>query len=151
MSTEDQPIPATERPAEWRMTGRLMTGARSAFRGARWFLRGVWAWLALKPGSRPRRKARQILAGLAERVMAHPRLAALSRHLLIHVPALRDRLQAGLRAERARRFSYGRDDIFLSYTASGELDLGDENEEVRELYQRLASARTRLRRESRNA
>ncbi len=125
--------------------------ARSAFRGARWFLRGVLAWLTLKPGSRPRRKAAQILTGLAERVKAHPRLATLARHLLSHIPALRDRLQSGLRAERARHLSFGRDDVFLSYTAGGELDLGDENEEVRELYQRLARARARLRRESGNA
>ena len=36
---------------------RITAPLRSASRAARWFVRGSWAWLTLRPGSRPRRVA----------------------------------------------------------------------------------------------
>ena len=40
----------------WRMTAPI--------RGARWLVTGTWAWVTLKPGSRPRRVARNLLERL---------------------------------------------------------------------------------------
>ena len=129
VSTRDHPSAAVDRPAP----------SPHAKRSVGWFLRGAWAWLTLKPGSRPRRMAWPILAGLAGRLVAHPLLADLLRRLLVRFPRLRERLRASILGERARRFHSGADSIFLG--PAGELDLRDEPEAVRMLYQRLASMR----------
>ena len=42
---------------------------------ARWVLRGSWAWITLKPGSRPRRTARKLVGAAVRFVLARPLLA----------------------------------------------------------------------------
>ena len=40
-----------------------------------WALRGSWAWITLKPGSRPRRAARKLVGAAVSFVVAQPLLA----------------------------------------------------------------------------
>jgi FkbM family methyltransferase len=78
----------------WRLTAPL----RSLKRSARWFTAGAWAWLTLKPGSRPRRMARRIVQRAIAAGEARPELrrhiVSLSRRLgwLPVLRRLRDRV-----------------------------------------------------------
>lgn len=80
----------------WRLTAPL----RSLKRSARWFTAGARAWLTLKPGSRPRRMARQIVQRAIAAGEARPGLrrhiVSLSRRLgwLPVLRRLRDRVAA---------------------------------------------------------
>ena len=50
----------SEREA-WR--GHVMWRMTAPIRGARWLVTGTWAWITLKPGSRPRRVAKWLVTG----------------------------------------------------------------------------------------
>src|SRR5262249_51998479 len=45
-------------------SARMAALIHGAKRGARWLVTGTWAWITLKPGSRPRRVARNLLERL---------------------------------------------------------------------------------------
>ena len=79
----------------WRLTAPL----RFVRRCLNFLLLGSWAWLTLRPGSRPRRVARRLVLGLAGRLSPHRRLTALAKHLLGSFPALEARLRAVLHPE----------------------------------------------------
>jgi O-antigen chain-terminating methyltransferase len=75
----------------------LTSSLRVASGGARRWGQGAWAWLTLRPGSRPRRVARVLLMRSATIVRAHPRLAAGANSVLRRFPAIHDRLRHSLR------------------------------------------------------
>ena len=79
----------------WRLTAPL----RFVRRCLNFLVLGSWAWLTLRPGSRPRRVARRLVVGLAGRLSPHRRLTALAKHLLSSFPALEARLRAVLPPE----------------------------------------------------
>lgn len=54
----------------WRMT----LPVRKLIDFAKWFIRGVVAWLTFKPGSRPWRTARRLLSVTKNKISSHPRL-----------------------------------------------------------------------------
>ena len=53
---------------------------------ARRVLRGSWAWITLKPGSRPHRTARKLLEAALSFALARPRLARIVGPLLPRLP-----------------------------------------------------------------
>ena len=59
---------------------------------ATWYLRGLWAWITLKPGSRPRRTAGKLLQIVARFVLARPLLARFLGPLLTSFPGLKRRI-----------------------------------------------------------
>ncbi len=73
----------------WRITAPLRTLADST----KWLVRGSWAWLTLKPGSRPRRVAKPILVKSARYVLARPKLARPLKRALQRMPVLDKRLR----------------------------------------------------------
>jgi FkbM family methyltransferase len=136
-----QQVAALSGSTSWRVAAPLPFVSRNA----RWLARGTWAWMTLKPGSRPRRAARRISLGLANRIIAWPRGAAFTKRLLSHFPALKDRLRAMVHAQRRKNFE--------AVAVSGpqktkpllidSLDLSAESEGVRRLYLRLVQTRER--------
>ena len=74
----------------WRMTKPL----RLMSKIARWFSRGARAWLALKPGSRPRRVASNVLVHLKVWVLNSPRVRAQAIRVVQRFPRLKARLLA---------------------------------------------------------
>ena len=68
----------------WRITAPL----RWTMGRAKWFVRGSVAWLTLKPGSRPRRTARQTLLHLRNWVLLRPRIKNKVSSLLRRFPRL---------------------------------------------------------------
>ena len=58
-------------------------------RAARWFVHGSFAWLTLRPGSRPRRTARLALLHLRNWVLLRPRIQARVLSLLQRFPRLK--------------------------------------------------------------
>ena len=55
-------------------------------RTVRWFVRGSFAWLTLRPGSRPRRTARLMLLHLRNWVLLRPRVETRVLSILEHFP-----------------------------------------------------------------
>ena len=84
----------------WRLTAPL----RFVRRCLNFLVLGSWAWLTLRPGSRPRRVARRLVVGLAGRLSPHRRLTALAKHLLGSFPAVEARLRGMVLAERAKLY-----------------------------------------------
>lgn len=80
---------AIYKSTSWRITAPL----RALSRSARWFLQRSWAWLTLKPGSRPRRVARAILIKSGRYVLARPKLARPLKQALQRMPVLDKRLR----------------------------------------------------------
>ena len=64
---------------------------------------GSWAWLTLRLGSRPRRVARRLVVGLAERLSRHRRLTALAKNVLSPFPAVEVRLRRIVQAKKAKQ------------------------------------------------
>jgi O-antigen chain-terminating methyltransferase len=60
-------------------------------RGARWLVTGTWAWITLKPGSRPRRVARIFLKRVSRWLNDRPRLHARVLRMRRLVPTLERR------------------------------------------------------------
>ena len=58
-------------------------------RAAQWFVHGSFAWLTLRPGSRPRRAARLALLHLRNWVLLRPRVKAKVLSLLQRLPRLK--------------------------------------------------------------
>ena len=59
---------------------------------------GAWAWVTLRPGSRPRRVARVMLVRSATIVRTYPRLAAGINGVLRRFPAIHGRLRRSLQS-----------------------------------------------------
>jgi len=92
-----QEIAEIYRSTSWRLT----TPIRAFKRSILWVRDGVWAWLTLKPGSRPRRILRRAITALASRVQSQPRLAMTANRLMHRFPKLRNRLRAAMTGQHA--------------------------------------------------
>ncbi|KFC64551.1 methyltransferase, FkbM family [Devosia sp. LC5] len=75
----------------WRITAPL----RVAVDAMKWFSAGAYAWLTLKPGTRPRRMARRLAVNMGRQLLANPKLARRSRRLASMLPSS---IQAKLRS-----------------------------------------------------
>ena len=71
---------------------------RGAGRGARWLVRGSWAWISVRPGTRPRRMARRSGLAAARYLLAKPQLARPIRWLLRRSPTIEQRFRMLLRS-----------------------------------------------------
>ncbi len=124
-----QELAAVYQSTSWQVTAPL----RSISRSAGWVARGVWAWITLKPGSRPRRAARRVL---------------------VHVPVLRNRWVTPVGSSSATSGSNGAvekgerstthlaaDTENRALIATWQLDLSSESEGARRIYRRLVQAR----------
>lgn len=67
----------------WHLTALLRNGAHAG----QWIARGSWAWMTLKPNSRPRRVLARCVVGTARFCGTHPLLKALARNTLRTLPA----------------------------------------------------------------
>jgi hypothetical protein len=72
-------------PPSW----HLKTTLRSLGRAIHWFGRGSWAWITLRPGSRPRRTVRSMLLRTLRFVLARRNLTRIARRPLERFPLLR--------------------------------------------------------------
>jgi len=94
----------------WRFTAPLRALSRAAsrlWRGLLWLGNGVWAWLTLKPGSRPRRVARAALMRIVRFISRRPGFyhAAMRVARMLPFPVqdrLRSLAMAGAHAPSAR-------------------------------------------------
>ena len=88
---------------------RITVPFRAVSRGLHWFRDGVTAWLAFRPGSRPRRIARAFLSHALLWVRMRPRVAKFAMRVIQKFPRLERRLrdlQASIYAtERTPNFS----------------------------------------------
>lgn len=93
-----QEIAALRASMSWRVTAPLRSASRAArrlWRGPRWFGHGVWAWVTLKPGSRPRRVARAALTRIAGFILRRPGLSRTARRAVRMLPVpVQDRLRS---------------------------------------------------------
>ena len=114
---------------------------------SRWLAHGVRAWVALKPGSRPRRVARRAVIGLAGYVKGRPRLANGARTILRRFPAVRNRLQAVVHNDpellpAPSTFGWKRNRTDSSqHFKSRELDVSGEPSGVQRVYRQIGQAR----------
>ncbi|WP_025031007.1 FkbM family methyltransferase [Nitratireductor aquibiodomus] len=76
----------------WRITAPL----RALSRSARWFLQRSWAWLTLKPGSRPRRAAKLFLINAIVYTKYRPNLKKLSLYILSFTPRIESKIRSVL-------------------------------------------------------
>jgi hypothetical protein len=106
-----------------------VTRLNQSRRTVRWLARGLWAWITLKPGTRPRRAARKAVIVLAGYVSARPRLVALAKPLLALVPSLNARLRVAVYSDKVVQLP------------TSEMDISAEPESVQQLYRRLIQAR----------
>lgn len=87
----EQQIHALRSSRSWRMT-RPIRGVGYA---ARWFSAGTMAWIAFKPGSRPRRILRAATISLSQHALRRPVLAGPARFFVSILPlSIRDRLRS---------------------------------------------------------
>ncbi|TCD11305.1 glycosyltransferase [Oricola cellulosilytica] len=90
----------------WRLTAPLRGASRTIrwlLKVPRWIAHGVWAWVTLKPGTRPRRIARSMLFTLAVNIRRRERLSALAKRFLARFPALNNRLHLIVLFERMKK------------------------------------------------
>jgi O-antigen chain-terminating methyltransferase len=102
----------------------LTSSLRVASTRARLLGQGAWAWVTLRPGSRPRRVIRVMLVRSATIVRAHPRLAAGVNSVLRRFPGVHDRLRHSLqsagRTSVPRGLSRRGEEIRLALVAAAE-------------------------------
>lgn len=100
----------------------------------RWSVHGVSAWATLKPGSRPRRVARQLIMVVLPLVRRHPFLNRTMRRLFLIVPELEPHLSSAA--------------VALPTPAFSEIDMGKplslETRSTRRALQRLRAAQKQL-------
>jgi glycosyltransferase involved in cell wall biosynthesis len=87
-----QEIAAVHASTSWRATAPLRFIKRALKRLAS----GSWAWITLRPGSRPRRVARRAFVNFADYLTVRPRIAALARQGLAYFTWLETRLPSGI-------------------------------------------------------
>lgn len=78
-------IAALRASRSWRLTAPLRVASR-ALGWPHWALRGAWAWVTLKPGSRPRRIAKACISKCGHFVWAHPSLKTGAKWLVRRLP-----------------------------------------------------------------
>jgi hypothetical protein len=75
-------------------TSWLITAPLRSTRGAaRWFVGGTWAWVTVKPGSRPRRVAARCVVGAVRFCRARPTLTNMVRRTLRWLPTVEAQLR----------------------------------------------------------
>lgn len=94
----ERAVVAMQHSTSWRITAPLR-GVKKAgllvLRCSRWFIRGLCAWITLKPGSRPRRVARGGLVRSAHFILRRPQLAGAVKRAFRMLPeALQSRLRS---------------------------------------------------------
>ena len=94
-------------------------------------LPGLWAWVRFKPGTRPRRMARQLVVGIAAFVIARPPYAIFIKRLLAPFPSLKNRLRPSVLD------AVHQDLTIRDFSDVDNLDMSAEPESVREIYRRL--------------
>src|SRR5262249_9393233 len=78
---------AVYRSTSWRITAPI----RGAKRVTIWFVTGMWAWITLKPGSRPHRMGRIFFEHVSGWLNGRPHLRARALRMLRLVPPLEGR------------------------------------------------------------
>lgn len=81
----------------WRVTAPL----RLVRRGVHYGIHGSWAWLTLRPGSRPRRVARHAVVAIIESIRVRPGAFRLAKRLSPLFPDLTSKLRAAVQSERS--------------------------------------------------
>lgn len=125
---------AIYKSTSWRITAPL----RALSYAARWFLQRSWAWLTLKPGSRPRRVAKAILVNSARYVLARPKLARPLKQALQRMPVLDKRLRVMIVSTPS---------FFASLPSAGN-SIEDLSPRGRAIHRQLSEAIEKRRRES---
>ncbi|MHA7882548.1 FkbM family methyltransferase [Nitratireductor rhodophyticola] len=125
---------AIYKSTSWRITAPL----RALSYAARWFLQRSWAWLTLKPSSRPRRVAKAILVNSARYVLARPKLARPLKQALQRMPVLDKRLRVMIVSTPS---------FFASLPSAGN-SIEDLSPRGRAIHRQLSEAIEKRRRES---
>jgi O-antigen chain-terminating methyltransferase len=118
------------RSTSWGLTAPL----RSLSTGLKWFIHGTWAWVTLKPGSRPRRFAQRIRRPLKK--VYSPKSESVEPSMTRsrrNEPAVVPNPPQPLDGIRVR-----------GLISTWDADLSTESEGVKRLYRRLANARRPL-------
>ena len=136
-------LAAVYESTSWRVTAPL----RFVSRSARWLAAGSWAWITLKPGSRPRRTARRTIVVLAKR----RGLVVAGKVLLAPFPAFRERIQTIIRSHRDYELRLVKSVVTVDFDRAddgaglelpvNQPDLSAEPEGVRRIYRQLSLAR----------
>lgn len=129
-SAAQQSLAAVHSSTSWRLTAPLRAFKRKAASP----LEGIWAWITLKPGSRPRRVARKALTGLADWLRARPRLRSALINRLRRYPALFERFR---RMARAQRLASGASPSAEMFSGGGSAQFADLSPDAKMLYRRL--------------
>lgn len=102
MDSQHRQLAAIYTSRSWRITAPF----RSAARFCRWSLRGICAWLTLKPGSRPRRSIHALITHAMLWVRRRPLIFTFALKVLRLFPSLERRLFSSAHA-RGLALSYG--------------------------------------------
>lgn len=102
MDSQHRQLAAIYASRSWRITAPF----RSAARFCRWSLRGICAWLTLKPGSRPRRAIHALITQAMLWVRRRPFIFTFALKVLRLFPSLERRLLSSAHA-RGLALSYG--------------------------------------------
>jgi hypothetical protein len=142
-----QQLAGVHNSTSWRVAAPLRFVSRMAI----WLAAGLWAWITLKPGSRPRRAARRTVEILAKR----RGLVVAGKMLLAPFPAFRERLQDIVRPHRGHGLGQASlqspPELHLDQASNvthlalpaNQPDLSAEPEGVQRIYRRLSWARKR--------
>ena len=127
----------------WRITAPL----RFVGRTVRWLVPGLWAWIRLRPGTRPRRMARRTIVVLSKQRW----VAVTGKILLVPIPSIHARLKSIVRSQPTSTQTIRQPPaaLIVDQTTHAELmslpaeqpDLSGETDSVQRIYRRLAWAR----------